>query len=81
MFVVFYSYWRNIKRESLAYLPWIEIKTNRKKIEKKMFYKLKMRRNLIHIEMRLFSQLVLCSKKAILVSIFLKKLKKKNSHV
>lgn len=78
MFVVFYSYWRNIKRESLAYLPWIEIKTNRKKIEKKMFYKLKMRRNLIHIEMRLFSQLVLCSKKAILVSIFLKK---KNSHV
>lgn len=70
MFVVFYSYWRNIKRESLAYLPWIEIKTNRKKIEKKMFYKLKMRRNLIHIEMRLFSQLVLCSKKAILVSIF-----------
>lgn len=77
MFVVFYSYWRNIKRESLAYLPWIEIKTNRKKIEKKMFYKLKMRRNLIHIEWD-FSQLVLCSKKAILVSIFLKK---KNSHV
>lgn len=33
-----------------------------------------MRRNLIHLGVRLFSQLnVLCSKKAILVSIFLKK--------